>query len=101
MTTASPSTFDLERTSTQQERKEETTPRTTARPKTKPPTTRKQIVEHVPQPSPVNLDLTPIYAGTMGLIDHFGNKIIRTTEFVTDILRNTVRVVVGPHANRN
>ncbi|XP_077287180.1 uncharacterized protein LOC143911954 [Arctopsyche grandis] len=105
--TSSPSTFDemapsttsrptVPTTTPKKEEKPTTRSTTTVRPKQK--LTTKKPIEYPTLPPPVNIDLTPIYAGTMGLIDHFGNKIIRTTEFVTDILRNTVRVVVGPHA---
>ncbi|XP_047996745.1 mucin-2-like isoform X1 [Leguminivora glycinivorella] len=40
-------------------------------------------------------DIMPPYTTAITLIDQIGYKIIRTTELVTDILRNTVRAVVG------
>ncbi|XP_026743804.1 uncharacterized protein LOC113505352 [Trichoplusia ni] len=40
-------------------------------------------------------DLPTPYSTAITLIDQIGYKIIRTTELVTDILRNTVRAVVG------
>ncbi|XP_063540427.1 arp2/3 complex-activating protein rickA-like isoform X1 [Cydia strobilella] len=40
-------------------------------------------------------DIMPTYTTAITLIDQIGYKIIRTTELVTDILRNTVRAVVG------
>ncbi|XP_073953359.1 uncharacterized protein [Choristoneura fumiferana] len=40
-------------------------------------------------------DISPPYTTAMTLIDQIGYKIIRTTELVTDILKNTVRAVVG------
>ncbi|XP_026495469.1 uncharacterized protein LOC113400199 [Vanessa tameamea] len=45
------------------------------------------------RPTKDNLPLP--YSTAMTLIDQIGIKIIRTTELVTDILRNTVRAVVG------
>ncbi|XP_053614299.1 formin-1-like [Plodia interpunctella] len=42
-----------------------------------------------------NKDMSPPYTTAITLIDQIGYKIIRTTELVTDILRNTVRAVVG------
>lgn len=38
---------------------------------------------------------TPAYTTAITLIDQIGYKIMRTTELFTDILRNTVRAVVG------
>lgn len=72
--------------------------RTTIRPKPRPKPTSTKRPEFSYQntlPTPIKVDLTPIYEGTMGLIDHFGNKIIKTTELVTDLLKSTVRVVAG------
>lgn len=40
-------------------------------------------------------NISPPYTTAMTLIDQIGYKIIRTTELVTDILKNTVRAVVG------
>nr|ANA75021.1 putative chemosensory protein 3 [Ectropis obliqua] len=40
-------------------------------------------------------DLPLPYSTAITLIDQIGYKIIRTTELVTDLLRNTVRAVVG------
>uniref|UniRef100_A0A1V1WC08 Chemosensory protein 4 n=1 Tax=Mythimna separata TaxID=271217 RepID=A0A1V1WC08_MYTSE len=40
-------------------------------------------------------DLPPPYSTAITLIDQIGYKIIKTTELVTDLLRNTVRAVVG------
>ncbi|CAH2042604.1 unnamed protein product, partial [Iphiclides podalirius] len=40
-------------------------------------------------------DIPPPYSTAITLIDQIGNKIIKTTELVADILRNTVRAVVG------
>ncbi|KAL0820206.1 hypothetical protein ABMA28_006130 [Loxostege sticticalis] len=40
-------------------------------------------------------DLPPPYTTAITFIDQIGYKIIRTTELVTDILKNTVRAVVG------
>nr|QRF70960.1 chemosensory protein [Semiothisa cinerearia] len=40
-------------------------------------------------------ELPPPYSTAITLIDQIGYKIIRTTELVTDLLRNTVRAVVG------
>ncbi|XP_026763188.2 mucin-2-like [Galleria mellonella] len=40
-------------------------------------------------------DMSPPYSTTITLIDQIGYKIIRTTELVKDILKNTVRAVVG------
>lgn len=51
-----------------------------------------------PRPRPTSAPQFIITTDTrpvMGLIDHFGNKIIRTTELVTGLLKNTVRIVVG------
>ncbi|XP_013193496.1 uncharacterized protein LOC106137243 [Amyelois transitella] len=42
-----------------------------------------------------NNDMSPPFTTAITLIDQIGYKIIRTTELVTDILRNTVRAVVG------
>ncbi|GBP68612.1 hypothetical protein EVAR_83700_1 [Eumeta japonica] len=46
-------------------------------------------------PSRPPSDASPPYTTAMTLIDQIGIKIIRTTELVTDILKNTVRAVVG------
>ncbi|KAH9635833.1 hypothetical protein HF086_002393, partial [Spodoptera exigua] len=40
-------------------------------------------------------EISPPYSTAITLIDQIGYKIIKTTELVTDILRNTVRAVVG------
>nr|QLI62043.1 chemosensory protein 12 [Streltzoviella insularis] len=40
-------------------------------------------------------EIPPSYSTAMTIIDEIGHKIIRTTELVSDILRNTVRAVVG------
>nr|XP_021183123.2 uncharacterized protein LOC110371285 [Helicoverpa armigera] len=45
------------------------------------------------RPSPS--DVPPPYSTAITLIDQIGYKIIKTTELVTDLLRNTVRAVVG------
>lgn len=42
-----------------------------------------------------NSELPPPYSTAITFIDQIGYKIIRTTELVTDILKNTVRAVVG------
>ncbi|KAI5642933.1 insect pheromone-binding family, a10/OS-D domain-containing protein [Phthorimaea operculella] len=39
--------------------------------------------------------MSPAYTTAITIIDQIGYKIMRTTELVTDILRNTVRAVVG------
>ncbi|XP_012549310.1 chemosensory protein 9 isoform X1 [Bombyx mori] len=44
---------------------------------------------------PSGIDLSPPYSTAITLIDQIGYKIIRTTELVTDLLRDTVRAVVG------
>nr|UNG39407.1 chemosensory protein 13 [Apocheima cinerarius] len=44
---------------------------------------------------PTTSDIPPPYSTAITLIDQIGYKIIRTTELVTDLLRNTVRAVVG------
>ncbi|KPJ03240.1 hypothetical protein RR46_06396 [Papilio xuthus] len=41
------------------------------------------------------IDNNEAYTTAITFIDQIGNKIIRTTEFVADILKNTVRAVVG------
>ncbi|XP_013137575.1 PREDICTED: platelet glycoprotein Ib alpha chain-like [Papilio polytes] len=41
------------------------------------------------------VDNNEAYTTAITFIDQIGNKIIRTTEFVADILKNTVRAVVG------
>ncbi|XP_045452399.1 uncharacterized protein LOC123661488 [Melitaea cinxia] len=41
------------------------------------------------------IDLPPPYSTAITFIDQIGIKIIRTTELVTDILKNTVRAMVG------
>ncbi|XP_014364607.2 uncharacterized protein LOC106715771 [Papilio machaon] len=41
------------------------------------------------------IDNNEAYTTAITFIDHIGNKIIRTTELVADILKNTVRAVVG------
>lgn len=40
-------------------------------------------------------EMSPPYSTAITFIDQIGYKIIRTTELVTDIVRNTVRAVVG------
>ncbi|CAG5029862.1 unnamed protein product [Parnassius apollo] len=40
-------------------------------------------------------DTTFVYSTAITLIDEIGNKIIRTTELVADLLKSTVRAVVG------
>ncbi|CAH1640412.1 unnamed protein product [Spodoptera littoralis] len=40
-------------------------------------------------------EMSPPYSTAITLIDQIGYKIIKTTELVTDLLRNTVRAVVG------
>ncbi|XP_023951251.2 uncharacterized protein LOC112055398 [Bicyclus anynana] len=42
-----------------------------------------------------NNEMPLVYSTAITLIDQIGIKIIRTTELVTDILKNTVRAVVG------
>ncbi|CAH2235359.1 jg5928 [Pararge aegeria aegeria] len=42
-----------------------------------------------------NNEMPLVFSTAITLIDQIGIKIIRTTELVTDILRNTVRAVVG------
>ncbi|CAG9563828.1 unnamed protein product [Danaus chrysippus] len=44
---------------------------------------------------PTKSELPLPYSTAITLIDQIGIKIIRTTELVTDILKNTVRAVVG------
>lgn len=45
--------------------------------------------------SPDIVMANPLVSSTMGIIGHFSTKIIRTTELVTDILRNTVRTIAN------
>uniref|UniRef100_A0A0K8TVC4 Chemosensory Protein n=1 Tax=Epiphyas postvittana TaxID=65032 RepID=A0A0K8TVC4_EPIPO len=78
---------------------------TTARPTTARPvaTTRPAMIWATASsdniPTRFNLrptkEISPPYTTAITLIDQIGYKIIRTTELVTDILRNTVRAVVG------
>ncbi|KAG7301653.1 hypothetical protein JYU34_014627 [Plutella xylostella] len=49
----------------------------------------------VPTRFPLRNDIPPPYSTAITFIDQIGYKIIRTTELVTDILKNTVRAVVG------
>nr|QGN03659.1 putative chemosensory protein 9 [Conopomorpha sinensis] len=55
------------------------------------------MVETLPTRFPLRPvdEMPPPYSTAITLIDQIGYKIIRTTELVTDILRNTVRAVVG------
>ncbi|XP_049877016.1 YLP motif-containing protein 1-like [Pectinophora gossypiella] len=49
----------------------------------------------MPTRFPLRPNMNPAYTTAITLIDQIGYKIMRTTELVTDILRNTVRAVVG------